>query len=518
MFKIKLNLNKKIAIGLLIIYFLMNLAFLTKFPFVHSDEPWLSGLTRNILEEKNFSVTETFFDLYERHPHAIKSLFHLIQMPFLKLFGYSVFTFRLISLIFGTLTLIFFYKLCYLLFKSKKFALLSTFLLSIDIQYIYASHFARQEIILLFSFILGLYIFNKSTKADDYRRDVIVGILIGMSIGIHPNSFIISIPFGFLYLYHVFITKNLKFRNLTLYVAIVSLFALFFIFLSFKFDPNFLSHYTNYGNQFGVLNPVISKVEQIKYFYLKLYYGISGTYYTPKIKFQFYLFSTVLITSFIKLFLNKYSSKKSPLISILLCILAINIGIILIGRFNATSVIFIFPLLYILTTYTLMDLKKWKSLFAFLISIILIVNTISNILPYLNTRYDTYLSEIGKFVQKDDTVLANLNSEYYFENGKLYDYRNLSLLSENNMSFSDYIYNHDIEYIVYSQEMDFIYNNRPVWNGLYGNLYFYYEDMQSFFDSKCTLVHEFKDNIYGIRIARYINTRDWWIKIYKVKE
>lgn len=520
MSKIKLSTNIRVIIGLLIIYFIINLMFLDKFPFVHSDEPWLSGLSRNILEKKSFSVTETFFDLYERHPHAIKALFHLIQIFFLKIFGYNIFTFRLISLIFGTLTLFFFYKLCYIFLKSEKFALFSTFLLSIDVQFIYASHFARQEIVLLFTLILSLYSFYKNKKVNNYCRDIIIGALIGISIGIHPNSFIISIPLGFLYLYHIFITKKLKTRNLTIYVAIVSLFALFFVFLSFKFDPSFLNNYSNYGNQFGVLNPITSKIKQIKNFYLKLYYGISGTYYTPKIKFQFYLFATILFAAFTKLLFTKNKIRKENIISIVLIILAINIGIIIIGRFNATSIIFLFPPFYMLTAYIYMlkDFRKWKALYGAIIAVTLLATTAINISPYLSTNYNHYLSEIGKAVKKDNTVLANLNSEYYFENGKLYDYRNLTFLDAHNISFSEYIYSHDIEYIVYSDEMDFIYNNRPVWNGVYGNLYFYYDEMQSFLNTKCDLVHEFKDNVYGIRIARYINKKNWWIRIYKVKE
>jgi hypothetical protein len=31
-------------------YFFVNLTFLADYPFVHSDEAWLSGLTRNMME------------------------------------------------------------------------------------------------------------------------------------------------------------------------------------------------------------------------------------------------------------------------------------------------------------------------------------------------------------------------------------------------------------------------------------------------------------------------------------
>jgi len=47
--------------------------------------------------------------------------------------------------------------------------------------------------------------------------------------------------------------------------------------------------------------------------------------------------------------------------------------------------------------------------------------------------------------------------------------------------------------------MDFIYNSRPIWNGIYGNLYYYYDDMQNFLEDKCELVHEFKNGSYGVR-------------------
>ena len=518
MYKSRFSSDKKILLAFLILYFIFNLIFLTKFPFVHSDEPWLSGLSRNIMEENSFSVTETFFDLYERHPHAIKSLFHLIQIFFLKLLGYNIFAFRLLSLIVGTFTLYFFYKLSYQLLKSKKFSFFATLLLSIDIQFIYASHFARQEIIILFILVLGLYNFFKFDDSYSLNRDIIIGVLIGLSIGIHPNSFIISLPFVFIYIYHIFFTKKLDLKNIIIYIVIVSLFAIFFVLLSYSFDPNFLSNYTSYGDSFGVLNPLTSKLQQIKDFYLKLYYGISGTYYTPNIKFHFYLFFSTLLIAIIQLFFSKDKSKKENYISIIISILAVNTGIVIIGRFNATSIIFLFPLFYLLITYIIKDIKYQKALFGTLLITIFLVNTTTNIIPYLNSNYNNYLNEIGKVVDKNDTVLANLNSEYYFDNGKLYDYRNLSFLKKHDMSFSEYIYSNDIDYIIYSKEMDYIYNNRPLWNGLYGNLYFYYNDMKSFLENECTLVHKFEDNFYGIRIARYINTENWWIKIYKVKE
>ncbi|WP_432407809.1 ArnT family glycosyltransferase [Wukongibacter sp. M2B1] len=502
---------------LLVIYFVINLAFLTKFPFVHSDESWLSGLSRNIMENKDYSVTETFFDLYERNPHAIKSIFHTIQIAFIKIFGYSIFSVRMISLVFSTLSLLYFYRLCKLFFKSDKIAFITTVFLSLDVQFIYASHFARQEIIILFTLILAFYYLFKHLDSFCTKDNIILGLIIGLSIGIHPNSFIISLPIVLIYLYNIFITKKLNFRDFFIFGVVLALFAALFVALSLYFDANFFYNYSKYGEQFGVFYTASSKLSQIKNFYMKLYYSVSGTYYTPNIKFQFLLFSVALITSLIKLYKLKEESLKEKIIAIILSIIAINIGTIIIGRYNQTSIVFQFPLFYVLVVYMFSEINNsYKRGISIVISLILLGSSVYNAIPYTYNDYNDYLNQISKIVNKNDMVLANLNCEFYFNNGKLLDYRNLSFLKKHNIAFEEYIYNNNIEYIIYPEEMDFIYNSRPVWNGIYGNTYYYYDDMKHFMKNKCELVYEFNDNTYAIRIARYINKRDWNVKIFKI--
>ncbi|MEA4825517.1 MAG: 4-amino-4-deoxy-L-arabinose transferase, partial [Clostridium sp.] len=120
--KIKEN---KILLSLLLVHFIINISYLTKFPFVHSDESWLSGLSRNIMEKGDYSVTETFFDLYPRYPHAIKAIFHTIQILFIKIFGYRIFSVRFMSLIFSMFIIYFFYKLSRNILKDSKIAFIS---------------------------------------------------------------------------------------------------------------------------------------------------------------------------------------------------------------------------------------------------------------------------------------------------------------------------------------------------------------------------------------------------------
>lgn len=503
----------------LLIYLLVNLLFLAEFPFVHSDEAWLSGLSRNMLENKDLSVTESFFDLYPRTPHAIKTIFHLIQIFFMKLFGYHIFTFRLISLLAGTISLYFFYQLALLIFKSVKKALLTTLLLAIDIQFIYAAHFARQEIILVFFLIVGLYLFLKTEKKrgeippHQISPDMSIALFIGLSIGIHPNSFIITLPFFVIYLYHLVITQQLPRKTFLTFSLTLATCVTFFIVVSLSFDPNFFTNYAQYGERLGVLSSLWVKIDRLDYFYLKLFYGVSGTYYTPSIKLQLLLFAAVLFLTISKFIFQKKRANLDASAILLLTILAINLGYILIGRYNQTSIIFIFPVCYLLTASLLKNNKLLVGLI-----ILIALSSGFNLLKDTHFNYDTYLQEIGKVVSPESTVLANLNSDYYFSNGQLYDYRNLSYLPTHGLTFQEYIKKNEIQYIIYPEEMDFIYRSRPRWNALYGNVADYYPEMIEFFQQNCTLVHQFTNETYGMRIARYIGKKDWKIQIFRVRE
>ena len=506
--------NIKVIHLILVIFFISNLFILTNFPFVHSDEAWLSGLSRHIMESKSLEVTEPFFDLKPRSPHAIKIFFHFIQIIFIKIFSYNIFNMRLISLITGTTSLYIFYKIVKLLTKSKLLQNLAVVLLAVDIHYIYSSHLARQEIILLLMLLLATYYYLDNYKNhNDLEKNIKLALILGIGMGIHPNIFIISLPFILIYTFYLLFSNKIKFKNYIAFGSTLAITASFFVFLSLKLDPSFFSNYSSFGESLGVFSSIITKIDRFDYFYRKLFYRISGTYYIPQIKFQFILFAASFIAALIKLF----TKKDNKNIFLLLAIIGINLGYIIIGRYNQTSIIFIFPLFYLLIINLLTSLKlKHSSAIIIILIIILTFNSGHTILNDSHYNYNDYLKNIAKVVSPDDKVLANLNTGYYFNRGNLRDYRNLQYLKENNLSFADYIEKNDIKYIIYPEEMDFIYNTRPVWNILYGNPYPYYSEMKKYLKEKTELEHSFTNKTYGMRIVRYIGDRNWKIKIYKV--
>lgn len=508
-------------------YFLISLSFLTSFPFVHSDESWLSGLTRNMMESKDFGVTETFYDLKPRYPHAIKIIFHLLQMPMLALFQYDIFAFRLLSLLFGCIALILFYLLLKTIFDKHDEGrlwgcpLAGTIFLSADIQFIYASHFARQEIILVFCIIACLL-------AVMTKHHLAAGLITGLAIGLHPNSFLIGAMCAVMLL-----PAGLKIRGrlkewkpLLSYAGITAIFAVLFVALSLSFDRAFFRHYLEYGNsEFDIGAPVTSKLMELPYFFTKIWYGVSGTYYVPDVRFELVLFGVSAVILMILLVSGKLKYRAE---AVLIGKGAVGMlaGMVLIGRYNQTSIIFLFPLFFILVLLTMANLSdrllkaEYASRNAAIIVLTAAVAFISalNIAPWLNFSYEDYTGEIAEAVGTDRKVLANLNCEYYFENDKLLDYRNLSYLKAAGMSIEDYIRENKIEYIILSDEMDLIYSQRPVWNMIYGNPR-YMEELHRFLDESCVPVHKFQNNIYGIRIVQYINSdRDFTVQIFKVKD
>ncbi|MFW5736813.1 MAG: ArnT family glycosyltransferase [Halanaerobium sp.] len=523
---LKNKFNKIKAWHLVLFFFVVNLFFLNNFPFIHSDEAWLSGLSRQIIESKNFASTEPFFDLMPRYPHAIKIFFHLLQIIFIKIISYRIFSFRLISLLAGSLSLFVFYKISFLITKSKSLSLGALIILAADIHFIYSSHLARQEIILVLIFLTSFYYFLKkvekiegqislnSKNKDSLKNNIYLALILGSAIGFHPNAFVISLPLIIIYSWNLIISKRTTLKNYIGFGGTLAITALFFVYLSFQLDPNFISNYSSYGAQLGVLDSFLLKLENLKNFYIKLFYQISGTYYIPPIKFQLGFFSLLALSSLMKIFLKKDRIN----LYLFLSLLGINLGYLIIGRYNQTTIIFIFPLFYLLFVNLIknVNFRITGSLIVILI-IFLGLNSSSTVMNQSHQNYQDYLRQISEVVPQNAAVLANLNTDYYFENGSLFDYRNLDYLEENNLSFADYIAKNKIEYIIYPEEMDFIYNSRPSWNILYGNLYPYYSEMQQFLEQEAELIKEFNNSTYAMRIVSEIGKKNWSVKIYKVK-
>lgn len=521
--------QKFMVLALLLIFFTVNLMFLVDFPFVHSDEAWLSGLSRTVMEEQSFSVKVPFFDLYPTTVHAMKVVFVALQMLFIQFFGYSISSVRLLSLVFSTLSLYIFFKILFKYSREFYSALLFTLLFAVNIQFLVSAHMARQEAVLLFLMLLAFYVLLDESMN---HQTLVLALIIGIAVGIHPNSFFLAIGVGLIYLYRYF-KKNISFKELSQLVIFVSLLTLLYIVVTFNMNADFVSQYTGYGETLGVGATILDKLSGFYYFIFKLFFQIGGTYYLPDIKLDFLLLTAAVFLGAGLVMTKDRSNHRLERLNLgepgneyypLFMFLGIASGILIVGRYNQTSIIFLLPFVYIglfVSINILLDRfqELHKADILRLAALLLVVaqcfNTYGNLKPIDHQPYEEVLEELAGAVPKDAKVLANLNLDYYFDNGSLYDYRNLMYLEKNNLDFEGYIQKNAIEYIIVHEEMDYIVETSPKWDILYGELT-YYDDMNLFLETRCTLIHEFENPTYAMRIAKYVDDYPWYTKIYKV--
>ena len=514
-------LKNPIITASIFIYIILSIVTLIYFPSMHSDEGWLASLSRTIIIEQNIGAGEDFFHEVDRNPHALKSIFHLLQIPFVNI-SFNLFTVRLLSLVAGFITLGFLYQSTIIIFHNKRAAIGVVVLIALDIQFIYISHFARQEILILLVFAICLYIFLKPWETWQYKKDLLIGTILGVSIGIHPNIFIIATGFVFLYFFYTIIqlkskiSKYPSFQNLGILIGTLTLFGLIYIGLSLVLNSNFILDYINFGEGVGVTKPIIVKVLKLSRFYKKMFLEIGGTYFLPDIRPQLIMFAL----SFIFLIPIAIFIKKQRLIILTLQVLmlGINTGILIVGKYSPPSIIFIFIPGYFLLFILVKTLITNKKIIILLSGIFIIgtsIFTATQILPWLKIDYNKYIQTIKNNIPDNTRTLANLNTVFAFSPGSLYSFRDLEVLNTG-FTFVDYIKKHKIEYIIYSDELKIIFEERPVWNTMYGNIYPWYEDMMSFLKTDCEKLYQWNEPVFGMRITTYMGKLDSNITIFKI--
>lgn len=314
-------------------------------------------------------------------------------------------------------------------------------------------------------------------------------------------------------------------RSLLTFISILSFFALLYIGISFLGNPNFISDYATYGSTLGVDANGYVRLLNFRDFYLKLYLQISGTYYLPNLR-LFFIGAGLLFVFSVYICI-----KKKRLIDGVLMFVAFQIGILIIGRYNPTSILFLFFPVFLLgidvLSFFLLHFRnkdffilnfhfQLRHIFLILLLFIVIFRfyslyTIWNVYQY--NDYITYEKEIKSTLEEDSIILGNLSSGFAFENHTFYDIRNLSYLKEGELYM--YLKSRDINTVIYYEEYDYIHRN-PEWNILYGDESVYYFELVNILNLYGQKIHQFSPRIYGTRIVRYMNDYPFSITIYRL--
>lgn len=561
----------------IVLYALLSLWSLPWFPFVHSDEAWLASLTRSMIEERSIAATEDFFVLTPRYPHAIKVIYHLLQMAFVGA-SFSTVSVRLLGWASGVGSLVLIYLTARHAFGpgargstpalpaggtvtrsgAAVPVLAAVGLFAGDIQLLTAFHTARQEALLVLVFVFALFLYFR--RADSWRaRDtVLLGIILGGSIGIHPNSFVIAVPFVPLML----TTRSPgqgeqsagesdrsswrhRLAQTGLLIVILGGFAALFVGLSLLMDREFFAHYAAFGQSVGVGDSLLERWFRLQRFVEKLYHQIAGTYYLPPIRLQLFLTAGAVIAGTLvvagwslivgrrKLGPQRADPIVRVILRLLICIVAVALAILAVGKYSPPSIVFIllpvFLLVGSLVAWTMDRLRPWRlagtagraarvaaSLGVAALLVGSGVTTVRELVAWRPTSYANYQQSILKHVEQDEIVLGNLNTAFAFEYGRLRTWRDLDRLNEAGLSFQQFVEREGISVILYPDELDLIYRERPVWNDVYGNLYPYYDDLQEFLAEQCELVGTYREPVYAMRLVSRMSDADARLRIYRV--
>ena len=503
----KSNHEKQLTILLGFAFFLSQLATLTRFPFMHSDESWLSGLTRFMMENRSLAVTEPFFDLYPRNPHAIKSTYHILQALFIQVLGYDLFSVRLMSLLFGSLSVILFAWILKSFRITPLWIILGSLLLAAQPVYQYGAHFARQEIVVVFFLLLIAFSWSK-------KKRILSLVSAFFAMGLHPNAFLGGTALVLTGLFTLWKSPKER-QQLLKALPWLAGFTLFYIMASLWMNPNFFSDYLAYGASLGVTASAGGKFTGFFFFFKKLWLGISGTYYLPPLRFSL----IVIATGFLAGGIIGFIKRDRTLLGLQIHQAAWALGILIVGRYNATSILYFVPgavitLVLIAARYANRLPVKLASVGMILWFSLLSYGEITALPP---NHYPAYLESIEQIVPEDAVVLANLNAEFAFKAGRLYDYRNLAHLDQAGLSVDQYIRDRQISYILYADELDYLHRNPDPWQVLYGPDQAWYEEMQTFLSSQCEEIADLQAPIYGNRIVSFLNDPYWHLHIYRVK-
>ncbi len=191
---------------------------LTKSPW--SDEAWFAqaGLNLATRGEMTTPVLETAgtkFRGLDRHTYWVMPLHLVTQAGWYKLFGFSLLSMRMLSVVFGVVALVAWYVIVGNLSGNRKIAVLSLLLLACDYIFVQAAAFGRMDMMSHALGAAGLAAYLH-LRERNFNRAVIAGQSLIAACGLtHPNGGV-AFFLGLLFLTLYFDRARLRPRHLWL--------------------------------------------------------------------------------------------------------------------------------------------------------------------------------------------------------------------------------------------------------------------------------------------------------------
>ena len=202
-------------------------------------------------------------------------------------------------------------------------------------------------------------------------------------------------------------------------------------------------------------------------------------------------------------------------------------GIILIGKYSPPSAVFIlFPMSVLYSTvffrFSIQVFSDRKIQIAVFLILFLIASALNLVITSSEVRRwkDYSFSSFGELLKKnipaEGNVLAGTYAAFFLEHGKLCSYHDFFPVAGGKISFSDYIEKNKIKTIVWSEELEIIATERPQWNGMYGNIYLFYNEAKKYLAENCEQYASVVTKPYAVRLAGRMLDKEHHLVFYRV--
>ncbi|MBQ5439442.1 MAG: glycosyltransferase family 39 protein, partial [Clostridia bacterium] len=196
-----------------IIFLLTRLVQITVLPKgLHIDEISMGYNTWTLSEFGTDRYGVSFPVYFNNAGSGQSSLYVYIAFLLSKIFGYSVFTLRVVSVIFGSLLLIFGTKTAYEMF-GVKCAVITAAVIDIMPFFIMSERWAFDCNAMLPMFVMFLYFFVRLIKTGKNKYALISGVMFGMSMYSYILAVLMMPVFLVLSLIYAFIKKKITLKQ-----------------------------------------------------------------------------------------------------------------------------------------------------------------------------------------------------------------------------------------------------------------------------------------------------------------
>lgn len=535
-------------------YLGLHLWSISWFPFVHSDEAWLASLSRTMVQGGSVTpgvreirgggpaATEEFFRLTTRHPHALKTLYHLLQGPLVVRWWHPLAA-RIPSLIAGMGATVLVGLILTRLTGNLLVGLSMGAASALDVQLFYISHLARQEAMVVVLMLAAVALLVRA-RGSGVVKSLAAATIIGITIFIHPNAFVAAAAV-FPWVVHT-AGPGRRMTAEAVYVGGLAAGALLAIGVSLAMDPAFFANYAEFGASVGVSAGFLERFARLREFFLKIAGRHAGTYYLAPFAIQLWMLVAASLAT-IAVFVHARRRSVAPNaaaagLTAVFSVVATVLALFIVGKYSPPSVVFLVPWLYItiglLAGAVLAHLRgsgaRIRSVV--LITVIITIPLLNGIqltrelLPPRPHEYRSYLERVRSPIPEGEVVLANLNTAFAFQPGELRVWRDLGALppvpelppapSDElllDRPFARFLRDERVRWVVVPvDELEKIYRERPVWNEVYGNPHRFYPELMAILDRYGTRVDRFVGGRYAMRLVPFMERGPHHVEVYRL--